>query len=347
MVNKKISAKIKHFCKDKLEPNSMLIASVALIITLFFVLIRLLNSLETIVLNNSIHLWFFTLAFGLGSLSYIVIRLISLYKQTKSFAKQAVDVAERAMNITDRLLEAVEKPRNPQVLIERFLSIKSIFIYYIDKLRVNDLYQKVVGRKQLQTVTEEWVKEQGSSFSVGHLDVLRGEINDNSTNKTSATSEVQKPGLDETFLTVQSSFLRLDNVAVGYEYSLYQIENNNDGVEIDDFEKWSSRESERLNSLSGLILLDTDFLVQELDSPHTKYQLTSTRPLVHKSVVDSTVTFRITISKDLIQVNEQLILNNHLGGKIKFHVFGYVTIKPNDYTEKENLIDVAPLVIYT
>lgn len=134
---------------------------------------------------------------------------------------------------------------------------------------------------------------------------------------------------------------------MAYEYSIFQIENNNDEAEIDDYEKWASRESERLSSLSGLILLDADFLVQELVSPQTNYQLTTTRPLVLKSVVGSTVTFRITIPKDSIKVNEQLILSNHLGGKIKFHVFGYVTIKTKDYTDKEIMIDIAPLVIYT
>ena len=339
--------KINPFYKEKVEPNTLVLSSAGLVITLLVTLVFLWNSARSTGYNLNTYVWLAIFGFGLVALFYFFIRTMVLYTRIHSFTKKAVDVAERAMAIAEKWSEFFEMPYNPKFFVERYLSIKSVYIYYVDDLRVNELYQQVVGRKQLQTVTEEWVKEKVSGVSIGHKDVLHGDISDNSINKSSGISQLLEPGLAEKFLTVQSSYLRLDNVAVGYEYSLYQIENNNDEIEIDNYEKWSSRESERLFSLSGFIIVDADFLVQDLDSPHLKYQLTSTRPLVHKSITGSTVTFRVTISKDLIDANEQLLLNNHLEGKIRFRVFGYVTIKTKGYTEEDTMIDVAPLVIYT
>lgn len=344
---KEFFAKINLFYKEKVEPNTLVLSSAGLVITLLVTLVFFLNSARSTGYNLNTYVWLANFGFGLVALIYFFIRTIVLYTQIHAFTKKSVDVAKQAMAIAQKWSDFFERPHQPKFIVDRYLSIKSVYIYYINDLHVNDLYQQVVGRKQLQTVTEEWVEQKGSGISIGYKDVLHGDISDNSTNKLSGTSQYLEPGLDEKFLTVQSSYLRLDNVAVGYEYSIFQIENNNDDAEIDDYEKWASRESERLSSLSGLILLDADFLVQELVSPQTNYQLTSTRPLVLKSVVGSTVTFRITVSKDLIKVNEQLILSNHLGGKIKFHVFGYVTIKTKDYTDNEIMIDIAPLVIYT
>ena len=340
-------AKINLFYNEKVEPNALVLSAAGMVITLIATFLFLLNSARSTGFNINTFVWLVAFCLESGAVFFIFIRANVLLTRTNSFARKAVDAADKALAIAQRWSELFEMPYNPKFIVDQYLSIKSVFIYYIDELRVKDLYQQVVGREQLQTVTKEWISEKGSGISVGYKDVLHGDVVENSTSKLSGKSRVLEPSLDEKFLTVQSSFLRLDYVAVGYEYSLYKIENSIDITDIDDYENWSKRELERLSSLSGLIILHTDFLVQELDSPKTQYQFTSTRPLVHKSVADSCVTFRITISKDLIKINEQLILNNHMGGKIKFHVFGYVTIKPNEYTEKENLIDVAPLVIYT
>ncbi len=344
---KEFFAKINLFYKEKVEPNTLVLSSAGLVITLLVTLVFFLNSARSTGYNLNTYVWLAIFGFGLVALIYFFIRTIVLYTQIHAFTKKSVDVAKQAMAIAQKWSDFFEKPHQPKFIVDRYLSIKSVYIYYINDLHVNDLYQQVVGRKQLQTVTEEWVEQKGSGISIGYKDVLHGDISDNSKNKYSGTSEILEPSLGEKFLTVQSSFLRLDNVAVGYEYSLYQIENNNDEKEIDDCEKWSSREKERLFSLSGFIILDADFLVQELDSPQSIYQFTSTRPLVHNSITGSTVTFRVTISKDLVGTNEQLLLNNHLGEKIRFRVFGYVTFTTKGFTDEETLIDVAPLVIYT
>jgi len=74
--------------------------------------------------------------------------------------------------------------------------------------------------------------------------------------------------------------------------------------------------------------------------------LTFTRPMVQNTVIDPCVEFRITIAKDMINVNEQLLLNNHLEKRVKFHVFGHVSAKSEGKTDKDKVVDILPLVVY-
>lgn len=343
MEKQKLLTKIKLFYKEKIDPNGLVISSVCLSITLLTVFVKFVKSLEKTGFDLITKSWLITFIIGFGCLLFTFVRLGLFYTKSHSTLVQSLAFAK---DITQKLIGAMQMPRNPQFLIEKFLSIKSVLIFYVDDKRVNNLYIKVVGGKQLQTVTEEWVGEQGTGFSVGYKDIIRGDMSDKSTRKLSGISQVQDPGIEEKFLTVQSSLLRLDSVAVGYEHSLCQIENDLNETDFDDYDKWFLKEVQRLLTLSGLILLDAEFLVQEFDSPKNIYQFTFARPMVNNTVTSPILEFRITIAKDLFQVNEQLLLNNHIGKKVKFHVFGHVSAKSEGKTDKDKVVDILPLVIY-
>lgn len=216
MKDKDYFAKINLFYKRKVEPNTLILSSAVMGIMLIISLVFFINSLRSGHLNvTNYHLWVVSLFIQLGALIFILIRTSVLYTKTQFFVKRNLEITDRAIEIAQKWSDFFERPHHPKFLIDRYLSIKSVYIYYINDLHVNDLYQQVVGRKQLQTVTEEWVEQKGSGISIGYKDVLHGDVSDNSTNKLSGTSQYLEPGLDEKFLTVQSSYLRLDNVAVG------------------------------------------------------------------------------------------------------------------------------------
>lgn len=355
MEKQKLLAKIKRFYTEKIYPNLLVILTMLYSFVLLIGFMKFINSLEVTSWNSDSGLWLIAFVFALTVMLYVLIRFSHYFIKSNSMLDRAIDVAEQVNDIAQKLSEIIENPRNPRTLVEKFLSIKSIFIYYVDNSRVYALYQQVVGRKQLQEVTEELVGEQGLGVSIGIKDIAHGEMSDKSTNKFSATSQIQAPSIDEQFLIVQSTLLRSDNIELGYELSLYQIENelnvvgnydNGEALLIDDFAKWFSKEEERLNSLSGFILLEAEFLIQEFYLPQYNYKLTFTRPMVQNTVIDPRVEFRITLAKDMINVNEQLLLNNHTEKRVKFRVFGHVSAKSEGETARDKVIDILPLAIY-
>lgn len=355
MEKQNLLTKMRHLFKEYSKSIFLVMITTLYSILLGISFNSFVNSLEISSWNSASGLWLTTFLIGLGGLIIITIRFSHHLAKSNSMIDRAIDISERSFDIAQKLSEIIEKPRNPRTLVEKFLSIKSVFIYYVDNSRVNALYQQVVGRKRLQEVTEVSVGEQGLGFSIGIKDIARGEMSDKSINKLSTTSQIQESSIDEQFLIVQSTLLRSDNVELGYEHSIYQIEHelsvdrgSDDAEELftDDFAKWFLREAERLNMLSGFILLEAEFFIQEFDSPQEFYQMTYRRPMVQNMVTDPLVEFRITIAKDLFSINNQLSFHNHLGNQIKYRVFGHVSLK-SEGTNNNKVIDIAPLVIYT
>lgn len=356
MEKQRILTKINLFIKDKIFPVSIVPAIMLFSAVLLYCFYKLVNSLEESNWNPDSRQWLLTFVFGLVSFIIVFIRGSFNLIKTNSIVDRAIDVVERSNDIAQKLSEIIEKPRNPRALIEKFLGIKSVYIYYVDSPRVNALHQQVAGRKQLQEVTEELVGEQGLGLSIGVKDIARGELSDKTTNKLSATSQIKDTSIEEQFLIVQSTLLRGDYIELGYEHSIFQIENdiivdedydNAAIIDVSDYDKWFSKEVERLNALSGYILLEANFLVQEFDIPQNNYQFTFTRPIVQNTIFDPTVKFKITIAKELISINDQLTFYNHLGKKVNFRVFGRVSFKSEGKSPDDKVIDIAPIVIYT
>lgn len=279
----------------------------------------------------------------------------SLLKKSVANSEEAVIAANKAVQSTERLSNKITKPRAPEDLKKKFFSTTSIYTYYIDYNRISSLYQQVVGLKQPQTLTEEKVTGLDGGFLVGFQGMFQADVKGSSTNKLSETSQYLDPSIDEKFLIVQYLLLQRELIALGYETSLYEIENEvNLGadydyaeiLQIDDYDKWVSKEVERLKRLYGYILIEAEFLVQSSDSPKEYYQLTFTRPIVQNTVLDHKVEFRISIARELINVNDQLYLSNYLNKRIKLRIFGYVAEQNNNENENERVIDIAPLVVY-
>jgi hypothetical protein len=313
--------------------------------------------------NYNSNNWSGLAILSLVELVIIILSLLLLVYMFSSFLNSSYEhneklksYLERVFAEAERLMNKIYRPFSLPTLRDNYLTKLSIFLYYVDMDRINDLYRSEFGRdEQISEVEEsENKKDVGIVASTGNF--LSGNLALSKQSKSKKESTVFSKSLEEKVLDWQSAFLRKGNITVGLEYKLTQIAQNFEIDNQDDRDNTDPErntitvrdEENRLRSIKGYVLIKAPFIINVDSNNIGEYELIYRHPLSELSQnSEEQFIIRISLLKDQLSSQTNLYFQKFINSPIDFHVLGTIVTVKNSEFGKSNFIEVLPLAIYT
>lgn len=330
---------------------------------ILFVVVSIIRLSQSFFVNYNSEKWSVSSTFLLVGIVFQVIPLLLLVYKLSSLLNESYKVNEKMSSYTERIFSFTESfmdnlnhPYSVENLRKDYLTKSSIFLYYVDLERINDLYRSEFGRDEQVSKIEESVdkKEAGVTGSAANIVSANLVSGKQLISKNESTIFSKSPS--EKVLDWQTAFLRNEKITIGLEKTVKQITQNigngnhalGETTSLDENIITALDEGIRLRSNKGFVLIKAPFTIMFTSDASGEYELTYRHPLSDESQnPENQYLIRVSLLEDQLSRQTILYFQKYINSSIEFYVLGNIVTVKNSVSDVPNIIEVLPLAIYT